>query len=137
MQKLAIRQFIRDLGVPHTFVDAGWAMQTFLPLPPRSKAPPAAATATHTAFVPGDARVLLADMQAVGAYVARVVADPRTLGRKVVVWDDERPVSAAHAAGERLSGEAGAMRALRRTVSIFLSRASALSSSRSIFPIGR
>ena len=51
-----------------------------------------------------------------GVFVARIVADPRTLNRKVVIWDDERPVSAAHAAGERLSGEPAAMRALRRTV---------------------
>ena len=121
MQKLAIRQLIRDLGVPHTFVDAGWAMQTFLPLPPRSKAPPAAATATHTAFVPGDARVLLADMQAVGAYVARVVADPRTLNQAVIVWEDEVSQRNAHELGERLSGEGEALKAKRITVSFTMS----------------
>ena len=91
-------------------------MQTFLPLPPRSKAPQTAAAMSHTAFLPGDARVLLADMNGMGVFVARIVADPRTLNRKVVIWDDERPVSAAHAAGERLSGEGGAMREMRRTV---------------------
>ena len=116
MQKLEIHDLIESLGLPHTYIDVGWWMQLYLPVPAPSRLPPARRATFNTLYGPGTHANLLTDRRHIGRWVARAVADPRTLGRKVVVWDDERPVSAAHAAGERLSGEPAAMRALRRTV---------------------
>ncbi|KAH9925886.1 NAD-P-binding protein [Epithele typhae] len=118
--KIAIRSFLAALRLPCTVIDIGWRMQTFLPLPPRSRVDPRIRALTHRAFAfaasADPAHTLLTDLNAVGAYVARVLADPRTSDRMVIVWEDERPVSAAAAAGERFSGEGPAMRSQRATI---------------------
>ena len=85
-------------------------MQTFLPLPPRSTIPSPWRTTSLTAPQPGDARVLLTNLNNIGTWVARILADPRTLNKKVVIWEDERPVRAAFEVGEAASGEPEAMR---------------------------
>ena len=91
-------------------------MQLYLPVPPSPDLPPQLIAMANSVYGTGEHKNLVTDLRHIGAWVARIVADPRTLNRKVVIWDDERPVSAAHAAGERLSGEGGAMREMRRTV---------------------
>ena len=86
-------------------------MQGFLPLPPRSVIPPPWRTQNHIMPIPGDARVLLTDLNHVGTWVARILADPQTLNKMVVLWEDERPISTAFEVGEAASGDPEAMRA--------------------------
>ena len=58
----------------------------------------------------------------IGTWVARIVADPRTLNQAVIVWEDEVKVNAAHDVGERVSGDGDALKAKRIHVSAFLLR---------------
>ncbi|OSC98809.1 NAD-P-binding protein [Trametes coccinea BRFM310] len=114
-QKLAIRDFVKELGVPYTFIDVGWWMQLSLPLPERSVSPIKAQS--HTIFGKGDNKVLMTDLDHIGTYVARIVADPRTLNHAVMVWEDERTQLEQHEIGERESGEGEALKAKRVYVS--------------------
>ncbi|KAI0827595.1 NAD-P-binding protein [Trametes gibbosa] len=125
-QKLDIREFLQTLGVPHTFIDIGWWMQLALPLPTRSAVPAFVKDlmtyTLHTlhgfaADGPSAHKSLLTDRQHIGAFVARIVADPRTLNRAVIAWEDEMTELDAHELGERLSGEEAVLKAKRRFLS--------------------
>ncbi|KAI0359436.1 NAD-P-binding protein [Trametes cingulata] len=116
-QKLAIRELIEELGLPYTFIDVGWWMQLALPLPARSKVPPAFKQWTYELHGSGTQKMLLTDHRDIGAYVARIVADPRTLNKAVIVWEDERTEEEIHEIGERFSGEADDLKAKRSYVS--------------------
>ena len=95
-------------------------MQVFLPLPPRSAVSPMMKTASRTAIVPGTAPVLLTDLNSIGTFVARIVADPRTINQQVIIWEDERPMHAAWDVGALASGEPDAMNALKISVGLSL-----------------
>ncbi|KAI9058256.1 NAD-P-binding protein, partial [Trametes sanguinea] len=110
-QKLAVRDFIKELGVPYTFIDVGWWMQVALPLPERSTS--LMKTLSHTVFGQGDNKMLLTNLDHIGTYVARIVADSRTLNQAVIVWEDERTQLEVHEIGERASGEGDALKAER------------------------
>ncbi|KAH9888501.1 NAD-P-binding protein [Cubamyces lactineus] len=114
-QKLAIRDFVKELGVPYTFIDVGWWMQLSLPLPERSKS--FMKTASYEVYGSGDNRMLMTDLEHIGTYVARIVADPRTLNHAVMVWEDERTQLEMHEIGESISGEGDALKAKRVYVS--------------------
>ncbi|KAI0364821.1 NAD-P-binding protein [Pilatotrama ljubarskyi] len=112
-EKLAIREFIQELGVPYTFIDVGWWMQFVLPLPARSKVPEAVKEWTYALHGDGTHKTLVTDLRHIGTYVARVVVDPRTLNRAVMVWEDEKTDVEIHEIGERLSGDGEALKANR------------------------
>ncbi|KAI1784381.1 NAD(P)-binding protein [Ganoderma leucocontextum] len=112
-KKLAIREFVRELGVPHTFIDVGWWMQLYLPLPLRSTAPQGLKDMTWKIYGDGTARNLVTSNESIGKYVVRILADPRTLDQAVIVWEDEVSQEDAHALGERVSGEGDALKAKR------------------------
>ena len=99
--------------MPHTFIDVGWWMQLFLPLPSRTKAREPFRGISHHLYNGGRARTLITDLRHVGAWVARIIADPRTLNHSVIVWEEERLHADAHEIAERYSGEAEYMRAQR------------------------
>ncbi|KAI0364826.1 NAD-P-binding protein [Pilatotrama ljubarskyi] len=110
-EKLAIRDFIKELGVPYTFIDVGWWMQLSLPLPSRSKA--SRKESTYELHGDGTKKMLVTDLRHIGAYVARIIADPRTLNQAVIVWEDEVTELQAREIGERASGEADVLKAKR------------------------
>ncbi|TBU52272.1 NAD(P)-binding protein [Dichomitus squalens] len=112
-EKLAIHDFIKELGVPYTFIDVGWWMQLYLPLPLRSRLPLPLKEMTWKIYGDGEARNLLTSNQNIGKYVARILADMRTLNHSVIVWEDEVSQAEAHALGERLSGEGDALKKKR------------------------
>ncbi|KAI0333236.1 NAD-P-binding protein [Cubamyces sp. BRFM 1775] len=114
-QKLAIREFIKELGVPYTFIDVSWWMQLSLPPPERSTGP--LKTQLNTLYGEGNNRMLVTDLNHIGTYVARIIADPRTLNQAVIVWEDEPTQLETHEIGERLSGEGDALKAKRVYVS--------------------
>ena len=124
-QKLAIREYVQELGVPHTFIDVGWWMQLYLPLPLRSRAPLPFKEMTWKIFDDGHARNLLTHLDNIGLYVARIIADPRTLNKAVIVWEDEVKVNAAHDVGEHVSGDGDALKAKRIHVSALFCQCSA------------
>ncbi|KAI9063942.1 NAD-P-binding protein [Trametes sanguinea] len=112
-QKFAIQDFVKELGVPYTFIDVGWWMKLALPLPERSTYPNK--EQSYLLFNDGEAKMLLTNLDHIGSYVARIVADPRTLNHAVIVWEpeDERTQLEQHEIGARISGEGEAMRAKR------------------------
>ncbi|KAH9888499.1 NAD-P-binding protein [Cubamyces lactineus] len=114
-QKLGIREFIQELGVPYTFIDVGWWMQITLPLPERSKSP--LKDRINTIWGDGNNRMLVTNLNRIGTYVARIIADPRTLNHAVMIWEDEPTQLETREIGERVSGEGDALKAQRIYVS--------------------
>ena len=113
---MGIRVLIKELGVPHTFVDIGWWMQFYLPIPLSSKAPQVVKEMSWKIYQDGNARNLVTSNENIGKYVARIIADPRTLNQAVIVWEDEVSLEQAHALGEKLSGDGDALKAMRIVV---------------------
>ncbi|KAI1782257.1 NAD(P)-binding protein [Ganoderma leucocontextum] len=112
-EKLGIHDLVKELGLPHTFIDVGWWMQLYLPLPLASKAPQQAKDMTWTIYEDGTARNLVTSNENIGKYVARILADPRTVNQAVIVWEDEVSQEDAHALGERLSNDGNTLKAKR------------------------
>ncbi|TBU52270.1 NAD(P)-binding protein [Dichomitus squalens] len=117
-QKIAIHEFIQQLELPFTFIDVGWWMQAYLPLPQRSVVPEHCRANTETIVRRGEAKNLVTDYRRIGIYVGRIIADPRTVNRSVIVWEDEVSQRRAHQLAERYSGEADFIRSRR----VFVSR---------------
>ena len=69
----------------HTFIDVGWWMQYYLPLPLRSTLSPKAKEMAHVRPTGGAARNLLTNLHHIGTWVARILADPRTRGLPLVL----------------------------------------------------
>ncbi|KAI0628426.1 NAD-P-binding protein [Trametes polyzona] len=115
--KLDIRAFVEEIGVPHTVIDIGWWMQLILPLPTRSQAPEPIKAMTYTVHAGGKQKVLVTDLRHVGDFVARIIADPRTVNKAVMVWEDELTELEIHELGERVSGEADVLKSKRIYVS--------------------
>lgn len=65
----------------------------------------------------GEARNLVTDRDHIGTFVARIVADPRTLNNAVIIWEDEVTQNDAHAIGEELSGDGDKLKSKRIYVS--------------------
>ena len=103
--------------MPHTFIDVGWWMQLYLPLPLRSQAPQPVKEMTWGVYADGAARNLVTNREHIGTYVARILADPRTVNHAVIIWEDEVRQGDAHALGERVSGEGDALKEKRIAVS--------------------
>ena len=70
----------------------------------------------NTLYNSGDQANLLTDLRNIGKWVARIVADDRTLNRSVIVWEDVVPQARAFEIADRVSDEGGAFRASRHKV---------------------
>ncbi|KAI0644860.1 NAD-P-binding protein [Trametes meyenii] len=101
-EKLDIRDYVKELGIGYTFIDVGWWMQLLLPLPERSTV--LWKQKTYEIHHTGTQKVLVTDHRHIGTYVARIIADPRTLNQAVVIWEDEVAQLQAHEIGERRGG---------------------------------
>ncbi|KAI0333235.1 NAD-P-binding protein [Cubamyces sp. BRFM 1775] len=113
-QKLAIRDYVRELQLPYTFVDVGWWMQLSLPMPERSSG--LMKERMNILYGEGNNRTLVTDLNHIGTYMARIVADPRTLNQAVIIWEEEVTQLEALEIGYRYSGEGGSLRAKRVSV---------------------
>ncbi|TFK84353.1 NAD(P)-binding protein [Polyporus arcularius HHB13444] len=115
-EKLAIREFIKQHDIPHTFIDVGWWMQIYLPIPLRSKAPIEFRASTYRLVGDGKARILLTHNDHIGTFVARIIADPRTLNQAVLIWEDTASQLEAREIGARLSGDGEKLKELYTNV---------------------
>ena len=102
LQKLDIREYIKDLGLTYTFVEVGWWLQSLFPYP--HSTPESPLTPKHYA---GDRqqKLLVSTIESIGLFMARIVADPRTLNQTVIVYDTEVSLSEAWALGAEMTGE--------------------------------
>ena len=94
----------------YTFIDIGWWTQGWLPLPSRSPVARELKLISYSYIGDGSVRTLVTDRNRIGLYVARIIADPRTLNQAVIVWDDEPSQAEAQELGVRFSGEGEALR---------------------------
>ncbi|KAI0692308.1 NAD-P-binding protein [Cerioporus squamosus] len=115
-QKIAIRDFIKEHDIPHTFIDVGWWMQLYLPIPLRSKAPIEFKSLTYRIAGSGKIPILLTYNGHIGTFVARIIADPRTLNQAVIVWEDSASQLDAQEIGARVSGDGEKLKKLYTNV---------------------
>ncbi|KAI0644853.1 NAD-P-binding protein [Trametes meyenii] len=115
--KFNIRDFIKGLGIGYTFIDVGWWMQLALPLPERSKAIIPGKENTYEVHNEGVQKILVTDHRHIGRFVARIIADPRTLNQAVIIWEDEVTQLKSHEIGEHASGGGESLKARRTYLS--------------------
>lgn len=72
--------------------------------------------ASYEIYGTGDKKLLLTDLNNIGKFVARILADERTLNQYVIVWEDELTWLEVKAICEQQSGEEDLLRSKRTTV---------------------
>ena len=101
-QKLDVREYIKELGLPHTFIEVGWWPYVLFPYPHSTPDNPF----IHKNYV-GDRqqKVLVSTLDSIGLFTARIIADPRTLNQVVVIHDWELTLADTWALAAEVSGE--------------------------------
>ncbi|GJC83613.1 isoflavone reductase-like protein [Colletotrichum liriopes] len=95
----------QTLYLPYTVIDVGWWYQISLPRLPSGKFD--AFPNLIEEWIAGDGAVLsgMTDLRDVGKYVARIVADHRTLNQRVFAYTELRSQNEIYDLIEKLSGE--------------------------------
>ncbi|RAH81521.1 NAD(P)-binding protein [Aspergillus japonicus CBS 114.51] len=101
---------IQKLRLPYTYIDAGWWHQLTLPRLPSGRVDhllprPPAAHPSLPLGLDGNVPTALADLRDVGRYVARIIADPRTVNKRVHVYNEVYTLNRVYEVVERVSGE--------------------------------
>ncbi|KAH6953493.1 hypothetical protein DER45DRAFT_587019 [Fusarium avenaceum] len=102
-----ILNYIQKFRLPYTYIDAGWWYQLTLPRLPSGRldhALPMYPSETRLGM-DGNVPSALADIRDVGRYVARVIADPRTLNKRVHIYNEVLTRNQVYDIVEKLSGE--------------------------------
>lgn len=105
-QREQIYQHIFRLGLPYTIIDVGRWYQAFFPTVPSGRVDYASLIVPFTTIF-GDVNLKTGstDIRDIGRYVARIIADERTLNRYVVCFGEVESQEAEFRMMERLSGE--------------------------------
>ncbi|KAI8668667.1 Isoflavone reductase family protein [Fusarium keratoplasticum] len=103
--KEASLDHIQRVHLPYTVIDVGWWYQISLPRLPSGRLD--RSLFLYNTAIGGNGDVLSArtDSRDVGAYVARIITDPRTLNQKVFAFTDLRTQNDLWDTVARLSGE--------------------------------
>ncbi|KAL1801134.1 hypothetical protein ACET3X_001476 [Alternaria dauci] len=96
---------VKKLHLPYTIIDVGWWFQFTLP-----KLPSGRGDHAHSGLeiqIPGDGNVLSAftDNRDIGKFVARIVADPRTLNQQIFMYSEMTTVTKIYDLLEKMSNE--------------------------------
>ena len=110
-QKYDVHEYIQSLGLGYTWIDVGWWMQLALPLPAESQS--MLKPMSYEIFGGGEKKFLVTDLVQIGTFVAKIVADERTLNQYVIIWEDELTQKEVKSIGEKYSGEEEALKAAR------------------------
>ncbi|KAK1221109.1 hypothetical protein PQX77_016087 [Marasmius sp. AFHP31] len=103
--KVRTQKFIIDNNVPHTFIQVGiWPDATF-PFPHAVDGDPIANYMQKQFHGSGNVKTSWTATERVGEFVARIIADPRTLNKTVHTWDGEFTLDEAYALARKLTGE--------------------------------
>ncbi|KAF3014178.1 hypothetical protein E8E14_004159 [Neopestalotiopsis sp. 37M] len=96
---------IQRLHLPWTVIDVGWWSNPVVPPLPSGRTDKF--LVPFLQHIPGDGnvRMALTALQDVGSHVARIVADPRTLNRKVLAYTEVATFNEAFDLMDRMSGE--------------------------------
>ena len=77
---------IKRIYLPYTVIDVGWFYQISLPQLPSGRIKTKVSYAFNEMIGSGDVRFALTHTPDIGKYVARIIADPRTLNKMVFVY---------------------------------------------------
>ncbi|KIY66810.1 NAD(P)-binding protein [Cylindrobasidium torrendii FP15055 ss-10] len=100
--KLDLREYIKELGLPYTFIEDGWWIRAFFPYP---HAHPASPVSPKNYVGDKKQKVIISTFDTIGLLTSKVLKDPRTLNKTVVVHDGEMTLEEAYAWGEKITGE--------------------------------
>ncbi|OCB85053.1 NAD-binding protein [Sanghuangporus baumii] len=103
-QKLAIRDYVKEIGISYTFIDIGWWMQLTPPLIDIKFPLPVMKKAMTSRTGSGNVKCAVTDNRDIGKFVARIIADDRTLNQYVFCWSQEVTLNETIALAERISG---------------------------------
>jgi hypothetical protein len=87
-QKEDILDSIKRLYLPYTAIDLGWWYQLALPPLPSGRIRTKPEYALKELIGDGEQRFALSDTRDIGTWVARIIADPRTLNRCVFAYGE-------------------------------------------------
>ncbi|EIM83074.1 NAD-P-binding protein [Stereum hirsutum FP-91666 SS1] len=89
-EKLGIRDYVKESGIGYTFVDVGFWYQVNLPMiSPKQTPYPFAFEPSRYFYGDGNTKTACIDLGDIGRFVARIIADPRTLNHYVFAWGEE------------------------------------------------
>ncbi|KAI8649779.1 NmrA domain-containing protein [Fusarium keratoplasticum] len=100
-----ILDHIKRLYLPYTAIDAGWWYQLSLPALPSGKFAIKAEYSTTKIIGDGNTPWAFTDNRDIGKYVARIIADPRTLNKTVFLHSEVHTQNEVWETLERVSGE--------------------------------
>lgn len=105
MQKEKVLNHVKKIYLPYTLIDVGWWYQISAPRVPSGRADYGLLAPVTHMVGDGSKPSALTDVQDIGRYVAKIIADPRTLNRMVFahseVWTQQQIFDKV----EELSGE--------------------------------
>lgn len=120
LQKEKIYAELAASGLPYTIIDVGWWYNGFIPKIPSGKTDKAIALPDLMQnLVPGDGemKTYVVDNEDVGRFVARIIADPRTINKRVMAAGDNLSFNEMFGMAEELTGEKVARKTVRPPIS--------------------
>ncbi|KAI1131415.1 NAD(P)-binding protein [Nemania abortiva] len=100
-----ILDYIKRLYLPYTAIDVGWWYQLSLPPLPSGRIRPKMEYSTTKIIGDGNAPWAFTDNRDIGKYVARIIADPRTLNKMVFCYSQVLTQNGVFGLVERITGE--------------------------------
>ncbi|KIY63603.1 NAD(P)-binding protein [Cylindrobasidium torrendii FP15055 ss-10] len=101
-KKLGVRDFVKELGLPHTFIEVGWWFINLLPFP---HATPETLLSPKKYVGDKQKKLIISTLHTIGLFITKVLTDPRTLNQTVVIHDGEMTLGEAYALAEKTTGE--------------------------------
>lgn len=109
---------MQRIYLPYTVIDYAWWSELIIPAVPSGRTKHALSGHAELQEIPGDGNVpsALGSLRDVGLYVAKVIADPRTLNKKVLAYTDVLTANQVYDIMEDLSGEKTVRKYVSRSV---------------------
>ncbi|KAI8192381.1 hypothetical protein KHU50_006229 [Colletotrichum sp. SAR 10_65] len=104
-QKEDVLNHVQTLYLPYTVIDVGWWYQITLPRLASGRIDAVASPFDNWIAGDGTVKSAITDLRDIGKYVARIVADPRTLNQKVFAYTQLISQNEVYDLIENLSGE--------------------------------
>ncbi|KAI8272741.1 hypothetical protein K4K60_011908 [Colletotrichum sp. SAR11_57] len=104
-QKEDVLSHVQALYLPYTVIDVGWWYQITLPRLASGRIDAVASPFDNWIAGDGTVKSAITDLRDIGKYVARIVADPRTLNQKVFAYTQLISQNEVYDLIENLSGE--------------------------------
>ncbi|GJC94656.1 isoflavone reductase [Colletotrichum higginsianum] len=103
--KETVLNHIKKIYLPYTLIDVGWWYQITPPRVPSGRADSGLLAPETHLFGDGSALSCLTHIDDIGRYVAKIIADPRTLNKAVFVYNEAWTQQQIFDKVEELSGE--------------------------------